>query len=228
MIFANRTEAGRALAEQLVRQGIGAGGLVLALPRGGVPVAVPVAERLGAELDIVLARKIGAPRHPEFGVGAIAEDGPPVFDDAALRYLRLTPDDLAPIVAAERAELARRVERYRRHRPAPTVTGRLVILVDDGLATGVTAHAAVRWLARQSPRCLVLAVPVCSQEARTRLAAVAGTVVCLHAPPQFSAVGQWYDDFTQLTDAEVDTALSRHRDAPARHPRPVRRLGPAA
>ncbi|MFI5908120.1 phosphoribosyltransferase [Dactylosporangium sp. NPDC051541] len=215
MIFANRTEAGRALAERLVRQGLGAGGLVLALPRGGVPVAVPVAERLGAELDIVLVRKIGAPRHPEFGVGAIAEDGPPVFDDAALRYLRLTPDDLAPIVAAERAELARRVGRYRRDRPAPAVTGRRVVLVDDGLATGVTAHAAVRWLAAQSPECLVVAVPVGSQEARARLAAAAGTVVCLHAPAQFSAVGQWYDDFAQLTDVDVDTALRRPRGAQA-------------
>ncbi|WP_433222577.1 phosphoribosyltransferase [Dactylosporangium sp. CS-047395] len=211
MIFVDRTEAGRALGEELARHGLESGAdgkpLVLALPRGGVPVAVPVAERLGADLDLVLARKIGAPNHPEFGVGAIAEDGPPVFDTGVLRYLGITEADLAPTVAAERAELSRRVRLYRGDRPAPTVTGRRVVLVDDGLATGVTAHAAMRWLASRRPERIVLAVPVCSREARSRLADVAGTVLCLHAPRQFAAVGQWYQDFTQLTDADVDTAL---------------------
>ncbi|WP_433604911.1 phosphoribosyltransferase [Dactylosporangium sp. CA-139114] len=213
MLFADRTEAGRALAAQLERQGLaGDEPLVLALPRGGIPVAVPVAERLGADLDIVIVRKIGAPGHAEFGVGAMAEDGPPVFDDAALRYLGLTAADLAPTVAAERAELDRRVARYRRRRPAPAVAGRRVVLVDDGLATGVTAHAAVRWLSARRPERIVLAVPVCSQQARERLAEVA-TVLCLHAPEHFAAVGQWYTDFAQLTDADVEAALGRHARA---------------
>ena len=218
MIFADRTEAGRALAGKVAQQmparaDPGQPVLVLALPRGGVPVAVPVAERLRAELDIVLARKIGAPGQPEYGVGAIAEDGPPVFDDHALRYLNITRDDLADTVAAERAELVRRRHRYRADRPPPSVTGRTVVLVDDGLATGVTARAALRWLATQRPRHLAVAVPVCSRHARDLLAGDADTVICLHAAEQFSAVGQWYTDFTQLTDADVDAALDRHRGA---------------
>ncbi|WP_426514702.1 phosphoribosyltransferase [Dactylosporangium sp. McL0621] len=210
MLFADRSGAGRALAEKLAGSPAVAGDvLVLALPRGGVPVAVPVAERLGAELDIVVARKIGAPGHAEFGVGALAEDGPPVFDTHVLRYLGLSSADLAPTVAAERAELRRRVRRYRGDRPAPAVTGRCVVLVDDGLATGVTAQATVGWLASREPARIVLAVPVCSEQARDRLGGSA-TVVYLHAPPDFAAVGQWYADFTQLTDADVDAALERH------------------
>jgi putative phosphoribosyl transferase len=207
MIFANRDAAGRALAEQVARHT--SADLVLALPRGGVPVAVPVAERLGAELDIVIARKIGAPGRPEYGVGAIAEDGPPIFDHAALRYLGLVEKDLAGTVAAERAELARRTDRYRAGRAAPAVEGRSVVVVDDGLATGVTARAALRWLRGRRPRRLVLAVPVGSREARDLLAGDADTVVCLSAPERFSAVGQWYADFGQLDDADVDRALGR-------------------
>lgn len=210
MIFTNRDEAGRALAEEVAARLPATDGsgppLVLALPRGGVPVAVPVARRLGAELDIVIARKIGMPGRPEFGVGAIAEDGPPVLDEMTLHYLNLTPDDLAATIAAERAELARRRELYRAGRPAPAVSGRTVVLVDDGLATGVTARAALQWLARARPRQLVVAVPVCSREARD-LVAAAATVVCLHAPEDFAAVGRWYRDFAQVSDADVDAAL---------------------
>src|SRR3954451_24387734 len=173
MIFTDRGQAGRALAEQVVRELPAPGPgqpLVLALPRGGAPVAVPVAERLGAEPGILLARKIGAPGRPEFGVGAIAEDGRPVFDPSAMRYLDLTEDDLAEAVAAQRAELSRRMDRYRGRRPAPRVTGRTVVVVDDGLATGVTAHAALRWLAPQRPHRLVLAVPVGSRAAHDLVA----------------------------------------------------------
>ncbi|WP_433360935.1 phosphoribosyltransferase family protein [Actinoplanes sp. CA-142083] len=182
--------------------------LVLALPRGGVPVAVRVAARIGGDLDIVLARKIGAPGRPEFGVGAIAEDGPPVFDEGSLAFLGITEDDLADTVTKERAELARRVRRYREGRPAPAATGRTVILVDDGLATGVTARAALRWLHDQSPRRTILAAPVCAPQAAESLAADADTVICLSVPPSFRAVGQWYDDFHQLTDEDVALAMS--------------------
>lgn len=217
MIFANRDAAGRALAEQVALQvpaDAEGRALVLALPRGGVPVAVPVAERLGAELDIVIVRKIGAPGRPEYGVGAIAEDGPPIFDQGALRYLGLAEADLAGTVAAERAELARRTKRYRAGRPAPAVTGRTVVVIDDGLATGVTARAALRWLRGWRPRRLVLAVPVSSREACALLAGDADAVVCLHAPERFSAVGQWYADFGQLDDADVDRALVRATRVP--------------
>ncbi|BFU45252.1 phosphoribosyltransferase [Krasilnikovia sp. MM14-A1004] len=220
MIFADRDEAGRALADELAFRMPASGRpgriLVLALPRGGVPVAVPVAGRLDADLDLVLARKIGAPGQPEFGVGAIAEDGPPVFDGTALRYFDLTEDDLADTVAAERAELDRRLRRYRADRPAPSVTGRTVVLVDDGLATGVTAHAALRWLAGHHPGQVIVAVPVCSRRACDLMAGDADSVVCLHAPEDFTAVGRWYADFTQLSDADVDAALEQHRGAELR------------
>jgi putative phosphoribosyl transferase len=210
MIFADRDEAGRILAEEVARampDGPQPKPLVLALPRGGVPVAVPIAARLRADLDIVLARKIGAPHRPEFGVGALAEDGPPVFDAETLAYLGLTEDDLAATVREERAELARRAHRYRAGRPAPDAAGRTVVLVDDGLATGVTARAALRWLRGRAPARLILAVPVCSRPARAALAGDADTIVCLSAPRTFRAVGEWYADFHQLTDADVSRAL---------------------
>lgn len=215
MIFADRDEAGRALAEQVARQLPGEPGaageqrpLVLALPRGGVPVAAHVAARIGGDLDVVIVRKIGAPGHHEYGVGAIAEDGPPVFDLEALRYFGITPADLADTVAQERTELARRVRQYRGNRPKPPVTGRVVVVVDDGLATGITAHAAVSWLRQQGPGRLILAVPVCSRQAHDALAGEADAVICLHAPEQFTAVGLWYEDFHQLTDADVEEILA--------------------
>jgi predicted phosphoribosyltransferase len=210
MIFSDRSEAGRALAERVARQ-LTTGPnrpLVLALPRGGVPVAVPVAERIGGDLGVVVARKIGAPGRPELGVGAIAEDGPPVFDASALEYLGLTEADLANTVERERAELARRISRYRGRRPAPSIADRDVVVVDDGLATGVTARAALRWLREQQPRRLILAVPVGSPDAAKAAGTDADTVVCLHAPPDFAAVGRWYADFSQLTDDDVERALA--------------------
>jgi putative phosphoribosyl transferase len=209
--FTDRDAAGRELARAVARQvghlGLDRRPLVLGLPRGGVPVGVRVAETIGADLDVIVARKIGAPGRPELGVGAIAEDGPPVFDADLLRQLGLREEDLAATVERERAELARRIRRYRGARPLPAVDGRIVVVVDDGVATGVTARAALRRL-RQSPvRCLILAAPVCSAEASHALAGDADTVICLCRPERFGAVGAWYGDFGQLTDDDVDRAL---------------------
>jgi putative phosphoribosyl transferase len=200
-IFADRDQAGRLLAARL--GALEPEPLVLALPRGGVPVAARVAEAVGGRLEIVVARKIGAPGEPEFGIGALAEDGPPVYDRESLRRLNLTEDDLAPVVAHERAEVRRRIERYRGGRPAPDAADREVVLVDDGLATGVTALATLHWLRQHGPRRIVVAVPVCSGPARQRLARLADTVLCLQEPEWFGAVGRWYADFRQLTDADV-------------------------
>ncbi|MEV4343729.1 phosphoribosyltransferase family protein [Actinoplanes sp. NPDC049596] len=210
LIFQDRDDAGRQLAEAVAAQlprHPGPAPLVLALPRGGVPIAVHVAARIGGELDVVIARKIGAPGRPEYGIGAIAEDGPPVFDEAALAALELTEADLSPTVAEERAELARRTHEYRGDRPVPDPTAREVVVVDDGLATGVTARAALRWLRGHHPYRLVLAVPVCSPQALDTLTGHADAVICLSAPATFRAVGQWYQDFTQLTDFDVARAL---------------------
>jgi putative phosphoribosyl transferase len=202
MIFSDRRQAGAALAETVAKLNLPENTLVLALPRGGLPVAQPVASRIGADLDLVVARKIGAPNRPEFGVGAIAEDGPPVFNERNLRYAGITEADVAPVVEAERAELRRRIRDYRGDRPAPPVRGRAVVLVDDGLATGVTARAAIGWLRGHGAGRIVLAVPVCAPTARDLLGAET-EVICLHTPDRFAAVGQWYDDFSQLTDADV-------------------------
>jgi predicted phosphoribosyltransferase len=207
MAFADRSEAGRALARRVVALPV-VGPLVLALPRGGVPVAVPVAALTGGDLDVVIARKLGAPGQPEFGVGALVEDGPPLVDRAALDRLGITDDDLAPVVAHERAELARRTLAYRGDRPAPRVAGRTVVVVDDGLATGVTALAALRWVRSGGPARLVMAVPVGSRPACAAVARVADDVVCLRTPRRFRAVGRWYDDFAQLTDDDVVRALA--------------------
>ncbi|MFF0222036.1 phosphoribosyltransferase [Streptomyces sp. NPDC004629] len=210
MRFQDRSQAGRELAGRLsaLRE---RGGLpdpvVLALPRGGVTVAAEIARALGAPLDVLLVRKIGAPQHEEFGIGAIAGDDPPLYDEHSLQRLGLSEERLAPAVARERTELHRRERRYRGGRPPPGLAGRTVIVVDDGLATGSTARAALRHVRRQAPARLVLAVPVGAPESLDALRTEADDIVCLYAPYSFSSVGQWYDEFGQLTDDDVIDAL---------------------
>ncbi|MFD5496335.1 phosphoribosyltransferase [Streptomyces sp. NPDC001812] len=216
MLFRDRREAGRELAERLRgMQGDGAlpEAVVLALPRGGVPVAHEVAEALEAPLDVLVVRKIGAPFHREVGVGAMAGDEVPLFDPSTLRALGLSEADLDSVVEGERVELRRREQLYRQGRPAPELRGRTVIVVDDGLATGSTARAALRFVRRQAPARLVLAVPVGSPESVERMRAEADEVVCPHRPVGFMAVGEWYSDFDQLTDEDVLTALHRRQGA---------------
>ncbi|RSO47757.1 phosphoribosyltransferase [Streptomyces sp. WAC 06725] len=221
MRFTDRRHAGRSLAEWLrspdddtagaAEAGVwpygAADPLVLALPRGGVPVAAEVAREFRAPLDVLVARKIGVPGSPETGIGAIVAEEPPVFDRRALQFLGLAEEELAPSVARERAELHRREDLYRRGRPEPGITGRTVLLVDDGLATGLTALAALRHLRRREPAHLTLAAPVGSRNAVGELSEEADRVLVLHQPHHFRAVGEWYDDFGQVSDDEVIALL---------------------
>lgn len=223
--FADRNAAGRALAEH-VEAYLGQQEaplrppLVLALPRGGVPVGYQVARIVGAELDVVVARKIGMPGHPEFGIGAVTADGPPIFNQEVLRRTGLTETDLAGAVAAERAEARRRLQRYRGDLPPPEVADRVVIVVDDGLATGMTALAALRALRDKRPRALAFAAPVCAPDAATSLTAEADAVICVRTPSRFGAVGQFYESFEQLTDEQVEDVLARAAESPTgRRPR---------
>jgi putative phosphoribosyl transferase len=208
MPFRDRTEAGQRLAARL-RQRALADPVVLALPRGGVPVAYEIARELGAPLEVFVARKLGAPGHEELGIGAIAEGSDEVVVSETARMLGLTRDGLDEIVRRERAELQRRIERYRYGIARPSLHDRDVILVDDGLATGVTAEAALRALRARRPRQLVLAVPVCARDTARRLAHFADVVECVESSADFVAVGAWYDDFSQTTDDEVVDLLER-------------------
>lgn len=208
MLFEDRREAGRRLAETVRSRGLEEP-VVLGLPRGGVPVGFEVAMALHAPLDVLVARKIGAPGRPELGIGALAEGGEPLFDQTILDTLGLQPGDVAEQVRLERAELERRVRRYRGERPAVDVAGRDTVVVDDGLATGVTARAALRALRPRGPRRLVLAVPVCAEQTIPRIAAEADDVACVHSSASFGAVGQWYEEFAQVPDETVVALLAR-------------------
>lgn len=207
-VFRDRADAGQRLAAALT--GTWHEPVVLGLPRGGVPVAAEVAGALGAALEVFVARKIGAPGHAELGIGAIAEGGVVVSSDT-VTLLRVPEDDLQRRVDREREELERRVRRYRGDRPLPRISDRDVVLVDDGLATGVTAEASLRALRSMAPARLVLAVPVGAPETVERLRSVADAVVCVEQPDPFQAVGQWYGDFTPTTDDEVLRHLHAHR-----------------
>ena len=210
-MFADRRDAGRRLADRL-------GALapqkpvVVALPRGGVPVAAEVAERLAAPLDVLVVRKLGVPWHPELGLGAIAEGGIRVLNDQLVAEVAISESDLAAVTERESRELARRVQRYRGDRPPIPVAGRVVILVDDGLATGYTARAAIKALRARRPSLIVLAVPVAPGESVRALAKYADQVVAVDQPEWFSAIGEWYRDFGQTSDDEVTALL----DAAAR------------
>lgn len=207
-MYADRRAAGRELARQLQQYGGRDDVLVLALPRGGVPVAFEVAAALDAPLDVFLVRKLGTPGHRELAMGAIASGGVMVLNDDVVGTLGIGADQIEAVAEEERGELARREQAYRGGRPLPSLRDRIVILVDDGLATGSTMKAAVQAVRQQQPARVVVAVPVGAPETCRELGAVADEVTCARMPTPFSAVGQWYRDFSQTTDDEVRQLLA--------------------
>jgi predicted phosphoribosyltransferase len=207
--FRDRREAGRLLAAQLAEYANQPGVLVLALPRGGVPVGFEVARALGAPLDVFVVRKLGVPDHEEVAMGAIATGGVRILHEELIRALRIPRHLIEAVAAKEQEEQARRERLYRGDRPAPDVRDRTVILVDDGLATGATMQAAIKALRQQHPARIVVAVPIAAPETCDELKTEADDVVCAVTPEPFYAVGLWYDDFSQTTDDEVRDLLSR-------------------
>jgi predicted phosphoribosyltransferase len=209
--FRDRADAGRQLAQRLAPwRGLG-DPLVLALPRGGVPVGFEVARELGAPLDVFLVRKLGVPGHPELAMGALGSGDVLVLNERLIAALELRPEQLDAAVRRERAELARRERLYRGERPPPAVRGRSVVLVDDGLAPGSSMQAALVGLRREAPLELVVAVPVGAAETCAELARTADAVVCACTPAVFYAVGAFYLDFEQTSDDEVRELLARAR-----------------
>jgi putative phosphoribosyl transferase len=209
--FRDRVDAGRALAARLGKYAARPDVLVLALPRGGVPVAYEVAQALGAPLDVFIVRKLGVPGHEEYAMGAVASGGIRVLSDEVVRGLGLTQADVDRVTARETAEIVRRERLYRGDRPEPDLSGRTVILVDDGLATGSTMKAAVKALSTRKPAAIVVAVPIAAPETCRELAREVHEVVCAVTPEPFHAVGLWYQDFSQTTDAEVHELLEKGR-----------------
>jgi predicted phosphoribosyltransferase len=208
-VFHDRRHAGRVLASVLGGYRQRSDVLVLALPRGGVPVGFEVAEALHAPLEVFIVRKLGAPGHEEYAIGAIASGGVRVLNQNVLRLLHLDEATVEAITRSEQRELERREQLYRGERPAPEVRGRTVILVDDGLATGQTMLAAIKALKTQRPQRLVVAVPTAAADTCEDLRAEADDVICASTPEPFRAVGLWYEDFSQTSDEEVRELLAR-------------------
>lgn len=209
--YTDRRHAGRVLGRRLQKCAGRGDVLVLGLPRGGVPVAYEVAKSIGAELDVFVVRKLGVPQQPELAMGAIASGGVRVLNDDVVHWYRIPPDAIEAVARTEGLELARRESAYRNGRPAVPIEGRVVMLVDDGLATGSTMRAAIAAIRRLKAARIIVAVPVGAPETCHELRDSADEVVCALTPAPFSAVGQWYEDFSPTTDDEV-TALLQDGD----------------
>src|SRR2546422_4946700 len=202
MLYQDRSDAGRALARRLMNYANRNDVLVLGLPRGGVPVAFEVAKALKAPLDVFIVRKLGAPDYPELAMGAIATGGVRVLNEEVVKKLRIREEDIEAVAEEEGLELKRRELAYRGHGVSPEIRDRTVILIDDGVATGSTMRAAVRALRAQSPARLIVAVPTAALSTYEELSREVDEMVALMTPEDFQAVGQWYEDFSQTTDAE--------------------------
>ena len=217
--FTNRRAAGKLLARRLSAYAGRHDVIVLALPRGGVPVGVAIAEKLGLEFDVLLVRKLGFPGHEELAMGAVASGGLRVLQVDLLNTFHVAPELIEARTRYELNEIMRREQRYRGRRPAPLLRGRVVILADDGVATGATMRAAVQVVRQATPARVVVAVPVCARDAYMQLGALVDDCVCLKTPEPFRAVGAWYDNFAQIGDDEVEAmlrAIWRPQRVPAR------------
>lgn len=209
MIYRDRFDAGRQLAEALEAFADHPDVLVLALPRGGVPVGFAIAQALHVPLDVLMVRKLGVPGREELAMGALASGGVRLLNDEIIAALEVTPEEIDAVVHAEQVELERREQLYRAGRPAPDVRDKVLILVDDGLATGSTMRAAVATLRRQGPARVIVAVPVGSSDTCAELRREADDVICIRTPEPFYAVGMWYSNFSQTSDTEVCQLLAR-------------------
>jgi putative phosphoribosyl transferase len=218
--FRDRIEAGRLLGQELARTlRDGRSIIILALPRGGVPVGAEVAKALDAPLDVFIVRKLGVPGHEELAMGAIASGGVRVLNQEVLRYIPLSQKSIDEVAAREEQELRRREHSYRGSRPPLDVAGKTVIIVDDGLATGSTMRAAVAALQKMQPAAIIVAVPVAAKQTCDEFHSDGINVVCLRTPEPFEAVGLWYEDFSQTTDEEVHEILDERnpQNAPSTH-----------
>lgn len=208
MRFRDRTEAGKQLAEKLLEYRDQPDVLVLALPRGGVPVAFEVAQVLHAPLDVFIVRKLGVPGQEELAFGAIATGGVRVLNQTIIKRFQITPEEVEAVTTVEQDELKRRQRLYRGDRPLPEMRDHTIILVDDGLATGATMHAAVVAIRQQEPARLIVGVPISSPETCAAFQDEVDEIICAVTPEPFYAVGLWYEDFPQVTDAEVHNLLA--------------------
>ncbi len=210
--FRDRTQAGRELAARLTLYANRSDALVLALPRGGVPVAYEIAKALNLPLDICLVRKLGVPGHKELAMGAIASGGVRVLNYDVISWLAIADKTLEHVAARELRELQRRDRAYRGDRPQPEIRDRTIILVDDGLATGATMRAALRVLQQQHPKAIVIAIPVAPRSGCQALETEVDKLVCLATPEPFYAIGLWYENFAQTTDEQVRNLLAKQGD----------------